>query len=444
MTNEPTNVEPATTQVPLPNESRPETENLEKKNRRLVKRILAVFFLCAALFGTYEFGLEQGKTASGQAGVSSVLSPGSVVFSNTESQDKTLDFSLFWKVWNILKDKYVDRGKLDATKLFYGSIKGMLAATGDPYTTFFDPEEQKSFNEDMSGKFEGIGAEMGIRDDVLTIIAPLDGTPAEQSGLRPNDKILKIDGAKTTGLSLEEAVGKIRGPKGTTVVLNIFRSGEDTARDVTVVRDVINVKSVKLDFRDDGIAVLRVSRFGDSTQQEFADAVSTIKKRSPAPTGLIVDLRSNPGGLLDAAVAMASLMIPADQTVVWEENAQGERKPEKTLGGDVLSGIPTAVLIDEGSASASEILAGALREDRKNVTLVGKKSYGKGSVQELIPVGKDMSVKVTIARWLTPNGNQINEKGISPDIDVNISVDDIKAGRDPQKDKAVEILRKGK
>jgi len=431
------------TSLPVSQETRTDAETVERKNRRLVRRILSVFFLCAALFGAYEFGLERGRTVSGQD-IPSVLSPGSVVFSNTESQDKTIDFSLFWKVWNILKDKYVDRGKLDATKLFYGSIKGMLAATGDPYTTFFDPEEQKSFNEDMSGKFEGIGAEMGIRDDVLTVIAPLDGTPAEQAGLRPNDKILKIGGAKTTGLSLEEAVGKIRGPKGTDVVLNIFRGGEDAARDVTVVRDVINVKSVKLDFRDDGIAVLRVSRFGDSTQREFADAVSTIKKRSPAPTGLIVDLRSNPGGLLDAAVAMASLMIPADQTVVWEENAQGDRKPEKTLGGDVLSGMPTAVLIDEGSASASEILAGALREDRKNVTLIGKKSYGKGSVQELILVGTDMSVKVTIARWLTPNGNQINEKGISPDVDMSISVDDISAGRDPQKDKAVEILQKVK
>jgi carboxyl-terminal processing protease len=441
MTNESTPKVPEAISPVVSSEVGPDPETLERKNRRLVRRVLAVFFLCAALFGSYQFGREQGKTAPGQV-ASSVISPGSVMFSNTQSQDKTIDFSLFWKVWNILKDKYVDRNKLDATKLFYGAIKGMLAATGDPYTTFFDPEEQKSFNEDMTGKFEGIGAEMGIRDDVLTIIAPLDGTPSEQAGLRPNDKILKIDGLKTINMSLEDAVGKIRGPKGTNVVLNIFRSGEDTARDVTVVRDVINVKSVKLDFRNDGIAVLRVSRFGDSTQQDFADAVAIITKKNPS--GLILDLRSNPGGLLDAAVSMASLMIPSNQTVVWEEDAQGTRKAEKTIGGDVLSGVPTVVLIDEGSASASEILSGALREDRGNVTLVGKKSFGKGSVQELVPVGKDMSVKVTIAHWLTPNGNQINDKGISPDTEVGITIDDIKAGRDPQKDKAVEILQKNK
>jgi len=433
MTEEPTIGE---REAPLPGQ---DPAVLERKNRRLVKRVLGVFFLCAALFVSYQIGLERGKVSPIQ-GNPAILSPNEAVFSNIDSQDKTIDFSLFWKVWNILKEKYVDRGNLDAKKLFYGAIKGMLAATGDPYTTFFDPEEQKSFNEDMSGKFEGIGAEMGIRDEVLTIIAPLDDAPAEKAGLRPNDKILKIDGEKTTNLALEEAVGKIRGPKGTEVKLTIFRNGEAESRDVTVVRDVINVKSVKLDMRDDGIAILRVSRFGDDTDREFHLAVSELVGKNPK--GIVLDLRSNPGGLLDSAISMASLMIPSGQTVVWEEDGKGERKGEKTFGGDILSGVPMVVLIDEGSASASEILAGALRENRKNVTLVGKKSFGKGSVQELVPVGTDMSVKVTIARWLTPNGNQINEKGISPDTEVGITIEDIKAGRDPQKDKAIEILKK--
>lgn len=434
------NIPPVSDGSPDPLHERwPNPEFIERKNRRLVRDVLVVFFILAALFVSYQFGVDHGKSEVNTAD-SGILSPGSVVFSNTASQEKTIDFSLYWKVWNVLKEKYVDRGNLDAKKLFYGSIKGMLAATGDPYTTFFDPEEQKSFNEDMSGKFEGIGAEMGMRDDILTIIAPLDDAPAQKAGLRPNDRVLKIDGESTTNLGLEAAVSKIRGQKGTEVKLTIYREGEDESREVSVVRDVINVKSVKTTFRDDGIAVIRVSRFGDSTEKEFRDAVAMTVKRSPK--AVVLDLRSNPGGLLNAAVSMASLMIPSGQTVVWEENGKGDRKAEKTEGGDVLSDIRTVVLIDEGSASASEILAGALREDRDNVTLVGKKSYGKGSVQELIPVGSDMSVKVTVARWLTPKGNQINEKGISPDAEVGITIDDIKNARDPQMDKAVEILGK--
>ena len=417
-----------------------QTISLERKNRRMVSRILVIFFRCVAMFVSYRFGLSQGTTVPVPTVSEAVIPLDGAVFTNTGSGGRSIDFTLFWKVWDILKDKYVDRSKLDAQKLFYGAIKGMLAATGDPYTTFFDPEEQKSFNEDMSGKFEGIGAEMGIRDGILTIIAPLDGAPAAAAGLRPNDKILKINDEKTTDLGLEEAVGKIRGPKGTEVKLSIFHEGGQEAQDVTVVRDVINVKSVKLDVREDGIAVLRVSRFGDDTDREFHTAVNDMLAKKPK--AIILDLRSNPGGLLDAAISMASLMLPKEKTVVFEENGKGDRQPEMTLGGDVLSGIPTVVLINEGSASASEILAGALRENRTNVTLIGKKSYGKGSVQELIPVGKDMSVKMTIARWLTPNGNQINEKGISPDTEVNITIDDIKASRDPQMDKAVETLLK--
>lgn len=415
-----------------------DSETLERNNRRLVRRVLGTFFLSVALFVSYRFGFDRGR-AEAPTLDASVISPQEVIFSNTASEDRTIDFSLFWKVWNILKEKYVDQGNLDAKKLFYGSIKGMLAATGDPYTTFFDPEEQKSFNEDMSGQFEGIGAEMGIRDGILTIIAPLDESPSQRAGLRPHDKVLKIDGEPTTDLGIEDAVGRIRGPKGTEVKLTIYRDGEDESREVIVVRDIINVKSVTLEFRDDGIAILRVSRFGDSTEDEFRSAVSEIVRADAS--GLLLDLRSNPGGLLGAAVEMASLMIPADRTVVWEENGKGDRRAEKTVGGDVLSSVPTVVLIDEGSASASEILAGALRENRPNVTLLGKKSYGKGSVQELIPTGKETSVKVTVARWLTPDGNQINEKGIGPDVEVDITVDDIVNDRDPQQDKAIEILK---
>lgn len=415
---------------------------MEKRNRRMVGRIIRIFFLAVVIYVSYRFGVDHGRQELSAAPNGDPVSPNEAVFLNTEPGEGTVDFALFWKVWDILKDKYVDRDDLDAKQLFYGAIDGMLAATGDPYTTFFDPKEQKDFNEDISGKFEGIGAEMGIRDDILTIIAPLDDTPAERAGLLPNDKILKIDGEASTNFSLEEAVARIRGEKGTEVKLTIYRSGEEESREVSVFRDVINVKSVKLTFRDDGIALLRVSRFGDDTEREFRAAVSDIAAKKPS--GIILDLRSNPGGLLDTAVEMASAMLPAGKTVVIEENAKGDRKEERSRGGDRLSGIRTVVLIDEGSASASEILAGALRENRDNVTLVGRKSYGKGSVQELIPTSKDTSVKITIARWLTPDGHQIHEEGIAPDIEIGITADDIKADRDPQMDKAVEILEEAR
>lgn len=416
------------------------SEVMERKNRRLVTRVLRIFFFAIALYIAYGFGVDQGRNTLSTFSGSGSSSLNAANFLNKDGEAKPIDFDLFWKVWDILKEKYVDRGDLDAQQLFYGAIDGMLAATGDPYTTFFDPKEQKEFTEDLSGKFGGIGAEMGIRDEVLTVIAPLDDTPAQRGGLLPNDKVLKINGEDSSNFSLEESVSRIRGDKGTEVKLLIFRTGEDAPREVAIIRDIINVKSIKLTFREDEIPVLRVSLFGDDTAKDFSAAVTEIVAKNPK--GLVIDLRNNPGGLLDTAVVMASAMLPSGSTVVIEENGKGDQKRERARGGDKLSQIPTMILINEGSASASEILAGALKDNRVNVILVGKKSFGKGSVQELIPTGKDTSVKITIARWLTPKGNQINEQGINPDIEVDISADDIKNERDPQMDRAIEELKK--
>ena len=418
----------------------PSLDPTKEQGHRLFKKAFLFFFAVFFLMGVFWLGYERGKESVSGNTLASVLSPEDAIITNKASQDKTIDFSLFWKVWEILKDKYVDRSKLDARELFYGAIDGMLAATKDPYTTFFSPKEKQEFDEDISGTFQGIGAEMAIRDDVLTIVAPLEGTPAEKAGLLAGDKIVKIEDVVSSNYSLDEAVKKIRGEKGTQVKLTIFREGEEETRDISVTRDVILVKSVRFEMKEGSIAYIRVSRFGDDTEKEFKDAVKeTTSKKA---TGVIVDLRNNPGGFLDTAVEMASLMLPSGKTVVIEEDSEGKRTEMKSRGGDVLSGIPTVVLINQGSASASEILAGALRENRDNVRLIGKKSFGKGSVQELISVTSDTAVKITVARWLTPNGNQIHNVGIAPDIEVGLTTDDINNKRDPQLDRALEEVKK--
>jgi carboxyl-terminal processing protease len=422
-----------TNQVPLT------TPEKKEQGHRLFKKAFLAFFILLLFGVTYYTGYENGREM-GDVTASEVLSPEDAIIVNKKGADTTIDFSLFWKVWELLKDKYVDRTGLDARELFYGAIDGMLAATGDPYTTFFSPEENREFNEDISGVFEGIGAEMGMKDNIITIIAPLEGMPAEKAGLLPGDKIVKIDDVASSGYSLDEAVKRIRGAKGTSVKLTIFREGDEETRDITVERGIISVKSVRSETKEGNIAYIRVSRFGEDTDALFTEAVK--KAASDQSKGVIIDLRSNPGGFLDTAVEMASFMLPSGQIVVIEEDGAGKRKELKARGGDILSALPTVVLINEGSASASEILAGALSENRDNVTLIGKKSYGKGSVQELIPVGKDTAVKITVARWLTPEGHQINKAGITPDIEVGMTAEDRENKRDPQLDRALEELKK--
>lgn len=407
------------------------------KGKHLFQKGIRFFFILFIVVIAFSLGYERGHDTPDAI---APLSPNEALIINKNSKEKTIDFALFWKVWDLLKEKYVDSENLNAHTLFYGAIKGMLAASGDPYTTFFDPKENKAFEEDISGTFDGIGAEMGIKDDVLSIIAPLEGMPAEKAGLIAGDKVVKIDEQSTTTMTLEEAVDKIRGPRGTEVVLTVFRSGEEEYRTITVKRDMILVKSVRFEMKEGTIAYIRINRFGEDTEREFRDAVKQTLANKPA--GLIIDVRNNPGGFLETSLDIASTMLPKGKIIVMEENGKKERKELLAHGGDVLSTLPTIVLINEGSASASEILAGALKDNRDNVTLVGEKSFGKGSVQELIPVGKDTAVKITVARWLTPKGQQINNEGIAPDVEIKLSLEDMKEKRDTQLDKAIEILKK--
>lgn len=424
---------------PKSEDFRSESDGNVRKNRNIFNRYLVFFVVLFLVFGSYSIGYNRGKGKTSEETVSKTIPINQAYIDNKlPGPDSKIDFSVFWKVWDLVKEKHVSKNTLDAQKMIYGAINGMLRATGDPYSYFFSPEESKSFTQDIEGSFEGIGAELGIKDNILTVIAPLDGSPAQKSGLMAGDKILKIDGKTAADFGVDEAVDMIRGKKGTQVKLTILRSGEQETRDVMITRDVIEVKSVKLEFKDDSIAYVKLTKFGENTDREFNDAATQIVSKNAK--GIILDLRNNPGGLLDKAVDVASKMISKGEVVVSEEDSAGNKNSLKTEGGDKLSDIPTVVLINEGSASASEILAGALRDDRE-ITLIGEKSFGKGSVQELIKLPGNASVKITVAKWLMPGGDYIMEKGISPDVEVGLTTDDYNNNRDPQLDKAMEIIK---
>ena len=352
----------------------------------------------------------------------------------------TADFSPFWKVWNDLNDKYINASSVSDQDKVYGAISGLVNSMNDPYTVFFPPSDAKLFESDISGNFSGIGLEVGIKNKILTVIAPLKDTPAYNAGLKTGDAILKIDGKDTSNMSIDEAVQLIRGDKGTTVDLTIFRAGEKQTRDVKIVRDIINTPTLDTTMRPDGIFVITLYSFDANSANLFRDAIQ--KFASSGSNKLVLDLRGNPGGYLDAAVDMASWFLPAGKPVVIED--YGNKQPQdiyKSAGYDIFENknLKFVILIDGGSASASEILSGAM-QDYGLAKLVGTQSFGKGSVQEVINVTPDTILKVTVAKWLTPKGTSISEKGLTPDYKVDITQADADAKIDPQMDKAVQLL----
>jgi carboxyl-terminal processing protease len=356
-----------------------------------------------------------------------------------EIDSQNFDADLYWQVWQAVKDNYVDKDEIDDQELFFGSLNGIVDALGDPYSVYMTPEETKEFSDDMSGTFEGIGAEVGIRDDILTVIAPLAGTPAEKVGLKAGDKILFINSETTADLNVDEAVRKIRGKKGTEVILNIYRQGEEEARDFKIIRDTIIVKSINTEWRDD-IFVIKLSNFNDDTLSLFNQAVEEALDKDTK--GIILDMRNNPGGYLDTAIEVASEWI-SEGLIVTEKFNEESSQDYYSSGFSRLKDIPTVVLINFGSASASEIVAGALQENHKAV-LVGEKTFGKGSVQSLIDLSGGSSLKITVAKWLTPEGRSINEEGIIPDEELKLTNEEFLAGKDPQFDRALEILQENK
>lgn len=373
------------------------------------------------------------------------------VLSKEPPKNVNVDFKLFWETWDLLSREYIDKKALDPQKMFYGAISGMVASLGDPYTVFLPPEAQKSTKEDLGGAFSGVGIELGFnKDKRLSVIAPLSGTPADKAGIKPGDLIIKINDKDSTNLSLPDAVKLIRGNKGTSVKLSIFRENDGgEPKDYTLIRDTIIVKSVEVSYKESKsgkkVAVIKLSRFGERTNDEWNQVVSDLLSQNAA--SIILDLRNNPGGFLESAVFIGSEFLQGGD-IVLQENNEGVRTPFKVNREGKLYNIPVEVLINKGSASASEIVAGAL-QDRKRAKLIGEKSFGKGTIQEAQDLEKGTGIHITVAKWLTPNGRWVNELGgLDPDVVVespkvdanNEDTSSADATKDPQMDRALDLF----
>lgn len=395
---------------------------------RKVALIATAFLVVGAGFG---LGMYVGYSQR------SVIDSVTSLYNKETAKPAEVDFGPFWKAWSIVEEKYVAGDTLDRQAMVYGAISGMVQALDDPYSVFFPPVEKKLFDSEIEGKFEGIGAEIGMRKGILTIIAPLTGSPADTAGLRAGDKVFQIDDTVTADITLDEAVRLIRGEKGTVVALTILREGEDDTQVVKITRDTIHIPILDMEKREGGVFVISLHNFSESSPFEFRKALQEMARSGS--NKLILDLRNNPGGYLEAAVDIASWFLESGKVVAREEFGDGSEIEHRSKGYNALMNISTVVLVNNGSASASEILAGALR-DHKGIQLIGSKTFGKGSVQELVDVTDDTSLKVTIARWLTPSGVSLSENGLEPDVVVEITEEDRKELRDPEMAKALEII----
>jgi len=406
-------------------------------NLKKISVVLSFLLVAGASFGAGVVVGEKRLPAVGNViGISSKEPENVIVTPGT-------DFKAFWEAWGILSSKFVTfkKAPTDQEKV-WGAIAGLAQSFGDPYTVFFPPQDLKNFEASINGEFQGVGMEIGLRDRVITVVAPLKDTPAYRAGIKSGDKILKIDGTPTNDMTIEKAVSIIRGPKGTAVELSIFRDGEREPISFKIVRDTISIPTIDTERKGD-VFIIRLYSFSANSPELFRKALQDFA--AFGGDKLVLDLRNNPGGYLEAAVDMASWFLPSGKVVVKEESKKEEEsKVFRSRGYNIFNdNLKMAILVNGGSASASEILAGALRE-HNIATLIGEKTFGKGSVQELVKVTDDTSLKVTIARWLTPNGVSISENGLKPDIEVSIKKEDAEAGKDTQLEKAVDYLMKKK
>ncbi|MDP3994759.1 MAG: S41 family peptidase [bacterium] len=406
-----------------------------------LRKLLFFTFVIAFIFATgFVLGNEGFKARLDSAKnieVSRELPPGK----------ENIDFSLFWKVWDTLESQYFDKSKINRTNMVYGAIEGMVSALGDPYTVFLPPGENRVVQEDLSGSFEGVGIQIGFKGSQLAVIAPLPDSPAEKAGIKAGDFIIGIkdEGKKietgTVGITLPEAVKMIRGKAGTKVTLILTRDESKTPLSIEVERKKLDVPSVILSYtgKDNTVANVKILKFGGETRTQWNEKVDEIVKNKNIK-GMVLDLRNNPGGYLEGAVDIYGEFVKTGSVGVIEERANGNRKEFKTNRIGKLTSMPLVVLVNGGSASASEILAGAL-SDVGRAELVGTKTFGKGSIQEPIQINGGSGLHLTIAKWLTPNGTWVNEKGLEPDVKIE---DDDKTTEDEQLQEAVNVLENSK
>lgn len=354
-----------------------------------------------------------------------------------------VDMSAFWDAWRILDEKFSPASSstpaVESEDKVWGAIQGLAASYGDPYTVFFPPEEAKMFEEEISGSFGGVGMEIGVQDGVLTVIAPLKNTPAYRAGVQAGDKIISIDGTPALNMNTDEAIKIIRGEIGTSVSISFARKGENGPLVKEITRAAIEIPTVNTKTLPGGVFVIELYNFSANSPALFRDSLREFVESGNDK--LIIDLRNNPGGYLEASLDMASWFLPLGKVVVTEDFGEnGQKREYRSKGYDIFTDrLKMAILVNGGSASASEILAGALSEYGK-ATLVGSKTFGKGSVQELLPLTSNTSLKITVAHWLTPNGNSISDGGLTPDIEVEVTPENTKDGNDPQLNAAVKYL----
>jgi len=402
----------------------PTSKESNKNNKKKLTFLEKYLLLVVVIIGVFMGGLFLGRNS-----VECEICP-----------PRDIDFSLFWETYNKLQNKFIDPQKIQDQQVIYGAISGMVEILDDPYTVFFDPQETQEFEEQLSGIYQGIGAEIGIKEGQLRIVAPLEDTPAQRAGLRAGDKILEIGGKSTLDMSVEKAVSLIRGKEGTEITLTILRTGQRDTQQITIKRAEIKIPSIKWELKENNIAYIHIYQFNRSLLPEFRTAAVEIL--SSQADRIIIDVRNNPGGYLSVAQDIAGWFLEEGKVVVIEDFGKDQKK-YVAEGNSKFSDWPVVVLINEGSASGAEILAGALR-DNKGVKLIGKTSFGKGSIQQAINLERaDQTalLKVTVAKWLTPNGKSISEVGLAPDIEVNRTEEDYQQGKDPQLERAIEYLK---
>ena len=401
------------------------------------KKYLVVSIAVIVIIAIFAVGFWVGKGQQEKPTLSDT-----VIINKELGNNERVDFSLFWQVLKRIEENFADKENIDYKAVLYGAISGMTDSLDDPYTIFMEPKKTDSFLESVNtgGSFEGVGMEIGIKDGILTVVTPLEGTPAMKSGIKAGDKVLKVDEESTEGLLIEEAVSLIRGEKGTEVILTVARAGAQELKEISIIRDEIQIPISRWELKGSDVAYVKIYHFTGNLPEKFESMVSEIKKTSAKK--IVLDLRNNPGGYLEVATDVASWFMPKGEIVAIEDFAEEEyQKNYRSKGYSGIQDYPMVVLINRGSASASEILAGALRDSRA-IELIGEISFGKGSVQSLEKFGDGSSLKVTVAKWLTPSGLSISDEGLVPDIEIELNEEDYEYDEDPQLDRALEELRK--